>query len=584
MATVAEAHPAPAGVAAATRRQQRIDELCAAAIRALAADPALQLRGRRLWRGATLLPRCGPHLEPSAEAGDDFGSFRGAADGMALRQAWSDAALHRCRVPADRTERWVFELLEQLRCDSFADLPGVRANLRHRFVAWSQAFHASGLADTDRGLLLYTLAQIVRSRVGGEPVVEATEDLIEATRAAIVPEIGTALAGLRRTRRDQAAYAGHALAIARWAAASLAAAGDGAGRAQRGEDADTDAARDARFALWTDFDADADDGIAQVASGDSRVFADAGRAYRVFSTAYDREQRAGVGIRRALLDEYRAQIDRRIAEQGLNAARLARELQALLAVPVRDGWDDGEEEGRIDARRLAQLVASPAERRLFRRERTLPQADCAVAILIDCSGSMRGPIESVALLADLLARAVEGAGADCELLGFTTGDWNGGRARRDWQRAGRPRHPGRLAERCHLVFKDADTPWSRARRDIAALLKADRFREGIDGEAVDWACERLLARDVARRLLWVVSDGSPMDGATALANDAHYLDHHLRDVVARRVAEGAVEIGGIGVGLDLGPYYPRSVALDPEAGIGNAILVEIVRGLAGRRR
>jgi cobaltochelatase CobT len=184
----------------------------------------------------------------------------------------------------------------------------------------------------------------------------------------------------------------------------------------------------------------------------------------------------------------------------------------------------------------------------------------------------------------VMARALEQAGVASEILGFTTGAWNGGRARRDWLRAGRPAHPGRLNERCHLVFKDAGTPWRRARPAIAALLKSDLFREGCDGEAVDWACERLDARAEERKLLLVLSDGSPMDSATNLANDAHYLDHHLQDVVARHEQAGRIGIAGIGVGLDLSPYYSRSHVLDLAAAGGAAMFRELIGLMAGFHR
>ncbi|MDE2453390.1 MAG: cobalt chelatase, partial [Burkholderiales bacterium] len=339
------------------------------------------------------------------------------------------------------------------------------------------------------------------------------------------------------------------------------------------------------FSLLVDFDAEVDDGIRAAPSVAGRAPAEGGDDYRVFTRAYDREGRPAARLRPALLAEYRDTLDRRIAEQGLNVARLARRLRALLALPQRDGWDDDQEEGRIDGRRLARLIATPSERRLFRIERELPAADCVVAWLIDCSGSMKQHIEAVALLADVFMRALEQAGAAGELLGFSTGAWNGGRAAADWRRAGRPALPGRLNEAEHFVFKDADTPWRRARRDIAALLRAELFREGIDGEAVDWACERLEARPEARRILIVVSDGCPMDGATALANDPGTLERHLREVLGRREQNGRVEVFGLGVGLDLSGFYSRSLALDLDAGAGNAALAEIVSMLArcGRR-
>lgn len=564
------------------RQQQRVEELCAASIRALAGDADLHFRGGRLHRAGRLLPPFGPHLHPSLET-DDFGSFRGAADGIALRLARSDAALHRSLAPADPVARLIFDLLEQLRVESLAPdaMPGVKRNLAHRFARWSQGCIDSGLTESARGILLFTLAQTVRTRLTAEPLPEHTADLIETTRGMLTRRIAHALAGLRRHRDDQRAYAPHALAIAKAVAALLASRDDERGEAD--DERDQDDGR-AGFRMLMAFDGEGDDGIALAGSGTSRVLEQSGDGYRVFTRAYDRELDAASLVRTALLAEFRSRLDARIAAQGVNLGRLARQLKALLATPQADGWDGAQEDGRIDGRRLAQLVASPTERRLFRQDRIEPLADCLVSFLIDCSGSMKGQIEAVAMIVDVLVRALEMAGVPSEVLGFTTGAWNGGRARRDWLRAGRPLHPGRLNEVDHLVFKSADVPWRRARRGIAALLKADLFREGVDGEAVDWAVARMQGRPERRRILLVVSDGSPMDTATNLANDAHYLDHHLRDVVQRHEAAASAEIGGIGVGLDLSPYYARSQALDLSAPPGNRVFQEILEVIAGQRR
>lgn len=568
---------------ARARHQQKVEELCAATIRALAGEADLHFRGQRLHRGARALPRFAPHLHPSLDD-DDFASFRGAADGLALRLARSDAELHARLRPADPVERLLFDLLEQIRVEALAptDMPGLRRNLRHRFEQWSQAYDRSGLNESTRGLLLYTAAQVCRSRVSGEPVVEATEDLIEGTRGMLVAHISHDLAGLRRERLDQTAYAPHALAIGRNVAALMHERDDERGADEQDKDADD--SRRSLFSLLLDLDGDDHEGFALADAGRSKVLDEASGSYRVFTRAYDREVDAASLVRRALLLEYRERLDRRIAAQGINLSRLARDLKALLARPLVDGWDGAQEEGLVDGRSLAQLISSPTERRLFRIDRRQPVADCLVSFLIDCSGSMKQHIEPVAMLIDVFVRALEMAGVASEILGFTTGAWNGGRAQRDWQRAGRPRHPGRLNEVCHMVFKAADTPWRRARPDIAALLKADLFREGIDGEAVDWACQRMDGRGEQRRILLVVSDGSPMDGATHMANDQHYLDHHLRDVVTRQEQSGRVEICGIGVGLDLSPYYTRSRALDLSAPPGNRVFHEILQMMAGQGR
>jgi len=572
----------PAGSAAQQLRQrQQQDALSGAAVRAITGDAALHFRDGQLWHAMRPVPQHAPHLRTDPGI-DTAACLRGAADGVALRQAHSDAALHRRLCPADPVERLVFELLEQLRCETRLPrgMRGVVANLRHRFMAWSQAFHRSGLVEGHLGILLYTVAQVAWSRLTGEPVLAETEDLIEATRAAIVPVLGTSLAGLRAHRHDQAAYAVHSLALARAVADMVHAEAPRTGE----DEGNAATAARAGFALWLDFEESPEDAFALASSGHSRVLADATDGYRVFTTRYDREVRAATLVRRALLDEYRARLDARIALAGVNVARLARRLRAALAQPRVDGWSFGEESGRIDGRRLAQLVSSPAERRLFRREDHKPHVDCVVGFLVDCSGSMKAQVEPLAMLIDMLVRALDQAGVATEVLGFTTGSWKGGRARADWLARGRPAHPGRLNETCHMVFKDAPRSWRRARTEIAALLKADLFREGVDGEAVEWACTRLHGTGKARRILVVVSDGSPMDTATGQANDACYLDNHLKAVVARHEALRDVEVLGLGVGLDLSPYYRHTLALDLSQPVDMAMLDEVAGLVAARRR
>ncbi|QCP49790.1 cobalt chelatase [Trinickia violacea] len=567
----------------AVRDALRREALCAAAVRALTGDPALHYRGGRLCRQLRPLPLHAPHLRSNAYE-DDFASLRGAADGAALRLMHSDAALHRRLCPDDPVERLLFELFEQVRCEAHVP-PGMRGlahNLRERFDAWSRAYCRAGLAEDQLGILIYTVAQIVWSRVTGWPVLEDTEDLIETTRAGIVPAIGVQLAGLRRHRRDQCAYAHDARELARRVAAMLAEeraafAADDTGDARQPDDALTS------FSLWVDFD-ESDEALHALApTGESRVLGAAEDGYRAYTTQFDTEIRPAARIREPQLREYREQLDERIAARGIHVARLARVLQAALAVPQRDGWSFGEEDGRIDGRRLAQVVSSPAERRVFTRERLRPRGDCVVSFLIDCSGSMKAHIEPVAMLVDVVARAAEQAGLATEVLGFTTGAWNGGRARLDWLACGRPPHPGRLNETCHMVFKCADDSWRRARTGIAALFKADLFREGVDGEAVEWACTRLAARTEARRILVVISDGSPMDAATAQANDAFYLDNHLKEVVARHETLRDVDVIGLGVGLDLSPYYRHCVALDLAEPLDMARLVGLARWIGVRR-
>jgi cobaltochelatase CobT len=269
-------------------------------------------------------------------------------------------------------------------------------------------------------------------------------------------------------------------------------------------------------------------------------------------------------VRPAQLQELRSQLDLSVRTSGVSAARLARRLQALLALPQVDGWESAQDSGYVDGRRLAQLVAKPDEHRVFRLPQRTAHADVALSLLLDCSGSMKQHMDKLAPMVDLLTRALDMAGVATELLGYTTNTWNGGRLLRDWRRAGKPAQPGRLNELCHMVFKDSTQSWRRSKPGMAALLKTDIFRECVDGEALRWAAERLRAQDAQRRILVVFSDGSPMDGATVLANDTHYLDRDLQHSARQLEREAAIELSAVGLGLDLSAYFARSTVLDFE--------------------
>ncbi|MBY4677457.1 cobaltochelatase CobT-related protein [Marinobacterium arenosum] len=563
--------------------QQQAEELCAATLRALTGLPGLRFRGRQLELNGKRCPIHAPHLHTDA-AVDDFRSFRGAADGMALRLLYSDPVLHQQKMPQAPVSRLVFELLEQLRCEALAtaQLPGMKQNLLHRFQRWCEQFNSSSMTENHVGLLVYTLAQVCWSRLSGRPVDERTEGLIEPHRMMLAPHIGHDLAGLRRQAAFQAKYADHALGIVAVLESLVE---------QLDRESDEQAAKARKEELISSFNLhlNIDEGDSELAalgaSGSTQAWktlTEQLASYRVFSRAFDRELPAAKAVRPALLPQLRERLDRRIAGQGVNLNRLTRLLRRLLAAPQRDGWQFGMEEGYLDGRRLPALVTNPDNRQLFKQERNQPQSDCLVTFLIDNSGSMKGHIESIAMLVDLFSRALEQAGANTEILGFTTGAWQGGKVVKQWQRQGKPANPGRLNELCHIVYKDADTRWRRARPSIAAMLKPDLFREGIDGEALLWAASRMNGRPEQRKILIVLSDGCPMDTATSLNNEADYLDNHLKQVAAMLESRGEIELYALGVGLDLSAYYRRSLALDIEESLDNGVFMEILQ-LLGRR-
>jgi len=545
---------------AAIRREQGVRELRATSIRALSRQRGLHFRGAALYRGRRRVPMPAPHLHPPSD--------RGAADGMALRLRHNDPDVHVELMPEGTGSRLVFEMLEQFRVESLLPetWPGVRRNLADRFRGWSREFEASRSVETASGLLLYTVAQVCRSRITAEPIAESTQDLIEQTRFELTSTIGRELALLRRNRHCQRSFGAHARAIAE-RVANLPQLETEPGERDPGWDAFE----------WL-FDAESDDDVtAPALNGVGRALHGESAGYRVFSGAYDETQSLGTLVRPAQLREFRERVDRAVAESGVSARALARRLTQLFAEPHDDGLEGGRDSGFVDGRRLAQLVSTPNERNIFLAQAPAPRTDAMVSFLIDCSGSMKAFSEPVTVLVDVFARALELADVGCEVLGFTTASWNGGRVRRDWNRSGKPRNPGRLNEVRHLVIKSADTPYRSARTVMAGLLKVDLYREGIDGEAVEWARSRLEVRDEQRRILVVISDGGPIDSATCLANDPHYLDQHLRDVLA---AKSDVDICAVGVGLDLSIYYGHCTALDLAGGMTRRVLNDVLETIA----
>ena len=561
-------------------RQRRLQGLAAATARAMAGDAGLHFRGSRFYCAKRPVPIHAPHLQSTAEPGK-FPALRALVDAVALRMQNSDASLHRALLPSRPVARAIFELLEQIRVESLVapHMLGQQQNLWQQFSKWLDAFHHARHTESHVGLLLFTVAALAWTRLNVLPLDEAIDGVIESTRANLSPVIGAPLARLKRHRLNQRAYAVSALEIARVVDDLISRE-----RITRNADENTDSPEEeitlAAFAFNFDEDNGGDeDGLIRVVAGNNRVVTEAVPDYRVYTRAYDVEALAGNLVRAAELKIWRQRMDTLVREQAVNVPGLARRLLAVLATRRPQGWNFGEEAGVIDGARLAQLVATPTEGRIFKQVHEPPQVDCSVSFLIDCSGSMKTHIESVAVLVDTLARALELIGAKSEILGYTTAAWNGGRALKDWLQAGKPAQPGRLNERSHLIFKSADQAWRHARPSIAALLKPELFREGIDGEAVEWASSRLLAGGRVRKILIVISDGCPMDGATQKANDRHYLDHHLREVVDNSRAAG-VRLLGIGVGLDLSLYYRRSIDFDTSRKWDGGLFAALLGALA----
>jgi len=565
--------------------QQKIEEICGATVRAWSGEKGFEYRGRRPELNGRPSGIRAAHLRTDPNE-DDFTSCRGAADGIALRLKHSDVELHRSLMPESPVGQMLFELLEQLRVEKLVEkrYPGMVKNLDHRYKQWCAQFCASDMVESHVGLLVYTIAQVAWSRLSGQPVNESTEGLIEPQRMMLAPHIGTFLVGLKRNVEDQAIYAENALGIVQVIDEITAKLDDGKDDESKEKDQKTINS----FGLYFDEDFEGHgDTPALPGRRNTRIeyreLLAQLEKYKVYSRANDRVIEAEKLVVPFLRRKLRQKLDDRIKGQGVNVHRLARELQQILSAPELDGWNFGEEEGYLDARRLSRLVTSPDYRQLFRKERYQPRSNCLVTFLVDNSGSMKEHIGSIATLIEIMTRALEQAGATTEILGFTTRSWQGGKLFKQWRGSNKDETPGRLAELEHIIYKDADTPIKRARGNISAMLKQDVFKEGIDGEALLWAAERMNGRPEERRILIVLSDGCPMEAATAQSNEEDFLDNHLRQVARMIEARGDIELFALGFGLDLSTYYRHSLELDLPEVLENRVFKEILQMLSRRR-
>ncbi|MEM7196022.1 MAG: cobalt chelatase [Pseudomonadota bacterium] len=546
-------------------RRRRLERHCAAAMRSISGRRDVEYRQQRLYVEGKPLNLFTPHLVADAAA-DSFARVRGVTDSMALRLRHSDSALHGSLMPDDDVGKIVFDTLEQLRVESLVDdmHAGSRRNMQLGFDDWCQRCRADGVTESELGLLIYSITQIARSRLVNAVQDEAVEGLIESVRFRLAPVIGDDLLGLRKHRGDQRRFAEYALNIAH-TVSEIA-------RANMNLDADEDSDI-GKIKLPMPPIEESDDRYVEAGEagrGGVDEMGEAGFGYRVFTREFDRETSALDMYRLEQLENLRRKIDALIKAQAISIPRLAQRLQRLFSVPHLSGWDFGEDEGHIDGRRLSQLVSNPANHRLFKQEKNSPKSDTVISFLIDNSGSMkRQRFETVTVLVDIYARALELAGVKTEILGFSTSGWSGGKSILRWRQSGSPEKPGRMNDRLHIVYKDADTRWRRSRMGVAAMMNTTHYREGLDGEAVTWACQRLSVRNESRKCLVMFSDGAPMDSATSQCNDEMYLQHHLKRVVSQIERQGQIEIRAIGIDLDMEAFFSQTISLDLYGTLGN---------------
>jgi cobaltochelatase CobT len=585
------------------------------AARSLAEQPDLEVTfsgdGPQLSGKHAILPH-----PPRDLSGKEAARIRGLADQMALRLSHHNEAAHARFRPQSVQGKAVYEAAEQARIEAIGAnaLGGVRANLAAVLEANIERKGLNRFDDTAAPPMADILGLMVRERLTGDPPPDGAKALVDRYRAEIEAKAGGDLDRLTDAIDDQAAFARVARAIITdldlgeelSEESDTADEGDqetsevpremedqeGEGDDQEGEGADPDSERTAereadgadQESVDADEDLEAEDSDEEVEAGEGERPArpeikDPGLReppYKVFTAAHDEVVEAEDLCDAEELSRLRAYLDQQLANLSNVVSRLANRLQRRLLAKQNRAWSFDLEEGMLDVARLTRVIIDPTAPLSFKQEEDTEFRDTVVTLLIDNSGSMRGrPIMVAAVCADILARTLERCSVKVEILGFTTRAWKGGQSREDWLKAGKPPAPGRLNDLRHIVYKSADAPWRRARKNLGLMMREGLLKENIDGEALIWAHHRLIGRTEQRRILMVISDGAPVDDSTLSVNSGHYLERHLRSVIAEIETNSPVELIAIGIGHDVRRYYRRAVTIVDVEQLGGVITEQL---------
>ncbi|HWL82087.1 MAG TPA: cobaltochelatase subunit CobT [Roseomonas sp.] len=591
-------------------RQEEFKRATAGTLRAIARNAEVQvayqpgpsgLAGKR-----ARLPMPTRALPPA-----EMARLRGAADAIALRLRHHDEAAHAARTPARREAKEVFDALEQARVEvvGSAHMPGVAANLDARLAETCEAEGYDRMTRKDQLPLPAALSLLARERLSGHPAPAAAQRVLDLWRDTLGDKADAALAEMAESQEDQDRFARAArklLSALDLAEAEVEAeaedeeSGDEGTETTSQQDNSAEGESQSRESDQTlgaqpesmQGEAAEDEGEGQeeeegvAAEGEDRPGgpqqrrevqpSDDASLYRAFTKQFDEEILAEDLCDAEELTRLRQQLDQQLSHLQGVVSKLANRLQRRLLAQQQRAWEFDLEEGTLDAARLARIVVNPLLSLSYKREREADFRDTVVTLLIDNSGSMRGrPISVAAMCSDILARTLERCSVKVEILGFTTRAWKGGQSRERWVQEGKPRNPGRLNDLRHVIYKPADAPWRRARKNLGLMLREGLLKENIDGEALEWAYRRLMGRPERRRILMVISDGAPVDDSTLSVNPGNYLERHLRKVIHDIEQRELVELIAIGIGHDVTRYYRRAVTIVDAEELGGTMMKKL---------
>lgn len=528
---------------------------------------------------------------------------RGTADALAMNRKYHNEATHSRYAPPAGIARDIYETMEIARCEALGarDMPGTASNIDAKIDHDTTRLGYAQITEAADAPLHVAAGYMIRHLATGRPLPTGAQNVMDLWKDFIETQAGETLDNLSERLSEQQQFA----KFARQVIDDLGygdqlgedpdqfdddqddEAEDGSeeqddpdstgnddsenedaeANPEQSQEQEQDAAQaqvsmDEMADSEMGDEADMPDGDAPLDPPPPQPISDADPNYQVYTTDFDEEIRAEDLAEPVELERLRAYLDQQLEPLKNAVGRLANKLQRRLQAQQNRSWEFDQEEGMLDAGRLARVVVSPTTPLSFKIEQETEFRDTVVTLLIDNSGSMRGrPISIAAICADVLARTLERCDVKVEILGFTTKAWKGGQSRERWLADGRDQTPGRLNDLRHIIYKHADAPWRRSRDNLGLMMKEGLLKENIDGEALEWAHRRMMMRHEARKILMVISDGAPVDDSTLSVNPANYLEKHLRDVIAMVEKRRAVELIAVGIGHDVTRYYDRAVTI-----------------------
>lgn len=234
---------------------------------------------------------------------------------------------------------------------------------------------------------------------------------------------------------------------------------------------------------------------------------------------------------------------------------LSAKLRHKLQIRAQSRYEGNKKRGYLHSGSLHKIVTSKGTQqaeRVFRKHVVSDTLDTVVTLLVDCSGSMGGhKFETACAAAAALSQALKPLHITHSVYGFTNTPGND--------------------DPVVWVFSDFGENVTQAELVDRFKVASTALMENTDGDGIAWSAARLYPRKEHRKILIVLSDGSPA-GRRWAGSCAAY----TRDVINRIQEDKVVEIYGIGIcDRNVERYYKNNVYIENANELSNAVLTII---------